>query len=193
MAILNSRARYGSVAMLLHWVIALSIIGMIALGLYMHDLPLNDPQKFPLYQLHKSIGLTILGLSVFRLLWRLVNRVPPLPDGLKAWERFAARFTHFAFYVMMIGIPLVGWAMVSASPWGLPTYWFGVAQVPHLPYFSTAPNKAELEGTLKFIHYWLAIGTLGLLALHVGAALKHHFILKDDVLKRMLPGTKVSA
>lgn len=193
MAILNSSRRYGSVAMLLHWVIALSIIGMIGLGLYMHDLPLSDPQKFTLFQLHKSIGLTILGLSVFRLLWRWVNRLPPLPDGLKAWERFAARFTHVAFYVLMIGIPLVGWAMVSASPWGLPTYWFGVAQVPHLPYFSTAPNKAELEGTLKFVHFWLAMGAVGLLFLHVGAALKHHFILKDDVLKRMLPGTKVSA
>lgn len=192
MALRNSETRYGAVAMTLHWLIAAMILGLVAVGFIMGDLENSDPNKFKLYQLHKSFGLTVLALSVLRLLWRLVNPLPPLPGDLKAWERLLARATHVVFYALMIGTPLVGWAMVSASPFNIPTRFFGQFEVPHLPYFATAPEKADLAESLAEVHEMLAFGILGLLALHVGAALKHHFILKDSVLVRMLPFTKVS-
>src|SRR5436190_23816311 len=128
----NSETRYGTVAVTLHWFIAAAIIGMLILGKYMADLPRDDPSKFDLIQLHKSIGITILTLSVLRLLWRLVNKVPPLPAQMPAWERFAAHASHILLYVLIIGIPLTGWMMVSASPLGIPTIWFGVVEIPHL-------------------------------------------------------------
>src|SRR3979409_1297839 len=106
----NSDKRYGAVAVTLHWLIAAAIIFMLGLGLYMSDLPLNDSTKFPLYQLHKSIGLTILTISVLRLGWRAFNRPPPLPEQMPGWERLAAHASHALFYILMICVPLAGWA-----------------------------------------------------------------------------------
>lgn len=183
----NDSDRYGLVALTLHWLIAVAILGMIGVGLYMTSLP-DTPDKFRLYQLHKSMGLTVLGLSVLRLVWRLINPVPPLPETLRAWERLAARLTHIGLYGLMIGIPLSGWAMVSASPWGIPTQWFGLFEVPHLPVLSTLTDKQAAEAVLKEAHAWLAWGLIGLLLVHVGAALRHHVLLRDRTLLRMLPG-----
>src|SRR5262245_55575412 len=129
----NSPARYGAVAMTLHWLLAAAIIGQLFLGKYMHELPDSDADKFAFFQLHKSIGITILALTVVRIAWRLVNIVPPLPKTMPPWQKRLAKLSHLLLYGFMLAIPLSGWAMVSASPLGIPTIWFGVAEVPHLP------------------------------------------------------------
>ncbi len=183
--------RYSTVAIVLHWTIALLILGQIAGGLYVDDLPREtDAQKrqvFELLQLHKSFGVTILLLSLARLGWRLTHRAPPLPAEMAGWERFAARATHSGFYVLMIGVPLLGWAMVSASPLQVPTMLFGQVPWPHLPGFEGIEDRRAVSGALHELHEYGAFTILGLFALHVAAALKHHFINRDDVLARMLP------
>jgi cytochrome b561 len=191
MALTSSERRYGVVAMTLHWLIAFAIIGNFSLGWYMHELPLSR-STIDLFQIHKSIGLTILALSLLRLLWRLVNPVPPLPEGLPAWERVAARASHIFLYVLMIAIPLSGWAMVSLTPPPLdvPTFWFKLFEVPHLPI--TGLRSQAMKDAFEVVHAYLAFSMAGLFVLHVMAALRHHLILKNDVLKRMIPGTRVS-
>jgi cytochrome b561 len=179
--------------MTLHWLIAFGIMGVIVLGSIMADLTPGTALKFELYQLHKSIGITILTLTLVRLAWRLANPVPPLPLTMARWERGVARFTHIIFYVMMLAIPLSGWMMVSASVWNLPTVLYGVVELPHLPVLSTLENKKPVEDALKEIHETLAWWTVGLLILHVAGALKHHFVARDDTLRRMLPWTLVPA
>ena len=189
----NSRDRYGAVAMTLHWLLAALIVFMLGLGLFMTSLEETDPRTFPLFQLHKSIGLTILMLSLVRLGWRLANPVPPLPSGMSAWERFAARGVHVLFYILMIAIPVMGWATVSSAPLAVPTMWFGLFEWPHIPFLADLPRaeKRVIEGPLAATHAVLALSMLALVVLHVGAALKHQFRDRDDVLKRMLPWTKL--
>ena len=189
----NSRVRYGAVAMTLHWLLAALILFMLGLGLVMTSLEETDPRTFPLFQLHKSIGLTILILSFVRLGWRLANPAPALPTGMNPWEHFAARGVHALFYVLMIAIPLMGWATVSSAPLAVPTMWFGLFEWPHIPFLADLPRteKRMIEGPLATTHAILALSMLGLVALHAAAALKHQFRDRDDVLKRMLPWTKL--
>ena len=189
----NSRVRYGAVAMTLHWALAAMILCNAGLGFFMTRLDATDERTFALFQLHKSIGLTILMLSLLRLGWRLVNPIPALPSGMSAWERFAARGVHVLFYVLMISIPLMGWATVSSAPLAVPTTWFGLFEWPHMPFLADLPRaeKRMIEGPLAVTHSLLALAMLGLVALHAAAALKHQFRDKDDVLKRMLPWTKL--
>lgn len=181
-------ARYGAVAIALHWAIAIAIIGLLVLGTVMVRVTPGSSLQFELYQLHKSLGITVLLLSAVRLIWRLTHPAPPLPANLRPWEAALARSTHVGFYILMLVLPLSGWMMVSASVWNFPTVIFGLFTLPHLPMLGTLPDKKPVEDALKEIHEWLAIGTLALLLLHVAGALKHHFILKDDTLERMLPG-----
>jgi cytochrome b561 len=188
------------VAIVLHWAIATAIVGMIPLGWWMGE-ALEDQstqaQAIAAFQLHKSIGLTILLLSVARLCWRLLNPPPALPTGMAQWERLAATATHWAFYVVIIVMPLTGWLYVSTGwsvhddrPLEVPTLYFGLFQVPHLFGLAqlTEESRAGLAGALEFSHSKLAWGAIGLAVLHVGAALKHHFLNRDDTLTRMVPG-----
>ncbi len=186
--------RYGTVAMSLHWLIAVLLIGNICLGLYFSDLPHADPNKFALVQLHKSIGLTVLVLSVARLIWRLINPVPPLPRSMSAPLRFLAHASHFILYFLMIAIPLSGWLLVSSSPLGLPTMYFGLFSWPHIWFIAdlAREQKILLRDNFTLVHVVLAWSAIVLLPLHIAAALFHQFIRGDDVLKRMLPGTNVS-
>jgi len=190
MGLRNTPRRYGSLAMLFHWVLAAAVIFMLWLGLAMEDMApdgrLLGLDQFAAYQLHKSIGFTILVLAVLRLVWRWVNPVPPLPDNLKRWERWAAKVTHVALYMLLIAMPIVGWIMVSASPWQIPTVLYGVIELPHL----TGPNEWLERGMIR-LHANLGFLFIALLVLHVLAAAKHHFFLRDDTLKRMLPGSRV--
>ena len=179
--------RYTSVAVALHWAIAILIVGQIAVGLYMHKLPNISPIKFDLYQLHKSFGLSILALTIARLGWRLTHRLPALPDAMPPWQKLLARTTHWAFYGLLFLTPLVGWAMVSASPMDIPTKWFGLVNIPHMPILSGVADREATEELLKEVHEYLAFGILYLLALHVGAALKHQFFDRDGVLQSMIP------
>ena len=174
---------YSAVAITLHWLIAILIMGQIAGGLYMHDLPATS-QKFALYQLHKSFGILVLALSILRLAWRLTHKPPELPAHMPAWEQLAARVSHVGFYVLMIGVPLAGWAMVSLSPKDVPTVLFNTIPLPHLPLGAPSEGAEEL---FAGIHEYMAFSIVGLLFIHIGAAVKHHFLDKDDVLARMAP------
>ena len=180
---MSTPATYNRVAIGLHWLIALMIIGQLAGGLVMVTMGVSS-LTFELYQWHKSFGILILLLSFARLGWRLTHPVPALPAGMKPWEKAAARFTHIGFYVLMIGVPISGWLMVSASTLGIDTVLFKLIPWPHVP---GIPQSEALEELFKGGHELLAKLTIGLLVLHLGAALKHHFVNRDDVLTRMIP------
>lgn len=182
----SSPSGYGLLAILFHWVMALLIMGMLALGLYMDDLPATDPSTFQLYQLHKSFGFVILTLAVLRLAWRVVNPTPKLPDTMPTWERLAAHLGHTGLYALMFLLPISGWLMVSASPWGIPTLIFNVLNVPHLPVPSILGTAEQAEATLIALHGYMAYFLIALLIAHIGGALKHHFIARDNTLRRMI-------
>jgi cytochrome b561 len=175
----TSSQSYTQVAIALHWVIATVILCNLALGLYMHDLPLS-PLKLRLYSYHKWIGITILMLVVLRLAWRLSHRVPSLPPAMPPWQRSAATVSHVMLYVLTLMIPISGWLLSSAA--GVKVMYLGVLPIPDL----IGKDKA-LADQLKLTHEWLNYLMLLVIALHVAAALKHHFIDRDDVLMRMLP------
>ncbi len=182
MAVRNSHRRWGSVAQLLHWLIVALIVVQVTLALIADELPLGM-KKLAMLARHKSFGITILGLAVIRLLWRWANRTPALPNDLKPYERVLAHFTHAALYVLLFAMPLSGWMMSSAR--GFPVSWFGLIQLPDL-----VPKSTPLYAALLRTHDMLALALGAVVFLHIAAALKHHFVLKDDVLRRMLPFTK---
>lgn len=187
---LGVRSRYGNVAIALHWLIALAVLVNIALGLYMADLPNSDPMKFQIIQFHKSVGLSVLMLSLIRVAWRLVNPVPPLPADMNPILKRFARMTQFLLYMLIVAIPLSGWLMVSASPLGLPTSYFGLFQWPHIWFLAgmTRASKKAIVGIFVDSHVFLAWSAIMLVALHVAGALYHHLIRHDGVFKTMLPG-----
>ena len=182
--------RYTTVAIVLHWLIALAILSLLAIGLTMTRMP-QGITAYKLFQLHKSIGITVLALSLLRLLWRLTHRPPPLPAGTKPLEALAAHGTHWAFYVLMIGMPLTGWALVSSSPMNLPTVLFGLVTLPDLPRLGDLPDKKAVSDSFAAVHSTGAWIMIALLVLHVGAALMHHVIRRDEVLHHMLPFLRV--
>lgn len=179
MTINNTQDHYGTVAILLHWGIAIVIIGLLAEGLYMVGLPVSL-QKLQLYGWHKEYGFLVLALASLRLGWRLGNQTPALPVTLPSWQKFAARSVHWAFYGFMFAMPLTGWIITSAA--GLPASFFGWFVLPNL----VAPDP-NLQKIATQIHQWLGYGLIATICMHMGAALEHHFIRKDNVLKGMLP------
>jgi cytochrome b561/polyisoprenoid-binding protein YceI len=187
----RGRGRYATVAIVLHWLIALAIVAQISLAWrFKGD---HSPTGFALTQLHKSIGVTILLLSVLRLGWRLVNPPPPEPAGLAGWEKLASHIVHWAFYVIMIGMPLTGWIMVSASKTLIPTVLFGVVPWPDIPGMAgLAPAAKQAWHSIgENGHGLLAYGAYGLVVLHVAGALKHQFFDRNaPILARMAPGAK---
>lgn len=183
---LQTHSRYSSTAIVLHWTIALLIVANLAIGLG-HE-SVGEARIAMLMGLHKSIGLTVLVLALVRLGWRLGHDVPPLPAGMPGWQVLAARGTHIFFYAAMIGLPLTGWLMSSASPVRFPLNFFGLFDLPFLPVAQSRPQAGFWSET----HELLAFATIGVLALHIAGALKHHFFDRDDVLVRMLPGKKSS-
>ena len=181
--------RYATVAIVLHWLIALLIVLQVSLAWRMGGKP--TPESFAVFQLHKSIGITVLLLSLIRLGWRLVNPPPPEPAGLKRWERRLSQAVHWGFYAIMIGMPLTGWLTVSASRIEIPTLLYGVVHWPSLPGITelapAAKKTAHLIGERG--HGLLALGIYGLFVLHVGGALKHQlFDRQTPILPRMAPG-----
>jgi cytochrome b561 len=178
--------RYSGVAIALHWAMAFSIVGMIVVGWNMSDME-RGALKQSLYQMHKSFGITLLFLTVARILWRLMNPPPPQPEGMKPLERGASHIVHMGFYALMIAMPLSGWAMVSLSTFKVPTVLFGVLSWPHLPGLEALASKDTHE-MAEFIHSKLAWLALGLLVLHVIGAIKHELGPEEGVFKRMIPG-----
>jgi cytochrome b561 len=171
--------RYTRTAMLLHWLIALLILCLLALGIYMAGLPLS-PQKLKLYSYHKWAGITVLTLVLLRVLWRLSHQPPPLPATQARWQQLAAHGGHIALYVLMLAAPLTGWLMSSAL--GFPVVWFGVLPLPDL-----IGKDKELGELLKLVHKFLNYSFLLLIAGHILAALKHQWFDRDGTLSRMLP------
>ncbi len=179
--------RYNGVAMTLHWVTALFVLLILATGLAMTPLTEGGRTTDTLVMLHASFGFSVLILTVLRIGWRLTNRPPKLPGGMPAAERWGAKIAHFLFYALLIVIPLGGWVVVSVTPDQAPVQWFGVAELPRLPppppdqQKLVAERVADLHGTLGYV-------MLALVTIHVAAALRHAFILKDGLFNRMWPG-----
>ncbi len=171
--------RYTTVAISLHWLIALLIFAGWGLGTYMHDLPLS-PDKLRYFSWHKWIGVTVFLLAVVRVGWLATHPAPRLSSSIPRWQARTARVTHFALYLFMFIVPLSGWLMSSAK--GVPTVYFGVLPMPDL----IAKDKA-LGKILEEVHEVFAYGLAFLVALHIAAALKHHFVDRDGLLARMLP------
>jgi cytochrome b561 len=166
-----TRTTYSTGAILFHWTIAVLVIANLLIGFgLLKGMPT-----------HKAIGITVLVLSVLRIVWRLIHRQPPLPAIVPGWQATAARISHATFYVLLIAMPLSGWLMVSNAEKLRPLTWFGLFDIPYLT-VSRAAGDAGHE-----IHELLAIPFAALVLLHVAAALKHHFIDRDSVLARMLP------
>lgn len=172
--------RYTLPAILLHWLVGLLIIAAFALGVTMVDIPGITPTKLKYFSWHKWLGITVLGLACLRLLWRLGHKAPAYPAGMAGWQQSAAHGLHGLLYVLMFVIPVSGYFYSLAA--GVPVVYLGIVPMPAL----IEPNP-ELKSLLKSVHYWLNMTLLVLFVLHVAAALKHQFIDRDGVLKRMLP------
>ena len=186
MAIL--RDRYSHVAIALHWTIAVLLLSNIGIAWYFNTL--HGMARLSPLALHQSIGLTVLVLSVARLAWRLVNPPPKLPGYVTGWEKLLSTIVHWGFYVIMIGLPLTGWAMRSASPLHhiLPIKLFFIPWPAIGPLASMAPDQAKsAEHLFETAHGLLGKLAYGLIVLHVAGALKHQFISRDDVVARMIP------
>jgi cytochrome b561 len=171
-----SPARYSTVAIALHWLLALAIVGSFAVGSYMVDLPFSV-SRLKLYNWHKWAGVTILALSAARLLWRLTHR-PPADMPMPAWQQRLAHAAHGVMYALFFAVPLMGWAYSSAA--GFPIVLFGVLPLPDF-----VPVNRELADALKPWHGYLAKALAAVVVLHVAGALKHHVVDRDGLLKRM--------
>ena len=172
---------YSAVARLLHWLIAALILGQLVGGFAFGHRLVSGDLGFQIVQLHKSVGLVVLVLSLVRLIWRLGHKPPALPHRMSGWEKAAAHLTHILFYVVMIATPLAGWLYISASPLGISTQFFGLFEVPLRPW----PQGAELAERMSGLHEFFAFATIGLFVLHVAAALKHHLLNRDQVVSQM--------
>lgn len=175
-----SYERYNLFARSLHWIIAILIFGLIALGVYMHELPKTDPNRADLYNLHKSLGISTLVLVLIRLAWIRLRRPPSLPSILSRWEARLAKTVHVILYLLMLATPLAGYALSTFAD--KPVNVFGLVTLPAL----FAPDEA-LADVAKEVHEVLAFSLLGIAALHIAGALKHRFWgpPEADVLKRM--------
>jgi cytochrome b561 len=191
----DTRLRYGTVSMVLHWLIALMILGNLCSGFFFAELAPDSMDVSWMVAIHKSTGLTVLVLSVLRLIWRLMHKWPALPSNINPILAALARLTHVVFYIFIIAIPLAGWAMVSASPPNRTTVWYGLFNWPKISYFASLPPPAMHAAHENFatVHAILAYSAVVLLLLHVAGALYHHFVHRDQVLKRMWFGTRITA
>jgi len=181
-------SRYSTVAIVLHWLIALAILAQVNIAWRMDG---RTPEAFALVQLHKSIGVTILVLSLIRLGWRLANPPPPEPPRLSRWETLLSSIVHWGFYVIMIGMPLTGWLMVSTSRRAIPTVLYWTIPWPDMPGTHSLGPAAKMTAHAIGVngHEWLSWGLYGLFALHVAGAFKHQvFEPETPILPRMAPG-----
>ncbi|MFM2041929.1 MAG: hypothetical protein RLY86_505 [Pseudomonadota bacterium] len=178
--------RYGPVAMALHWATALAILLLLGTALLMQPLTEGGSTRAPLLALHISLGVTVLALTVIRLVWRLTHRPPTLPAGMPGWEKVMARIVHTLFYILLLAVPLGGYVVASLHPNSAGIVWFGLAELPGLPPPPDG-NGAMVADRVADGHRTLGLILATLAALHIAAALKHHFVSKDGVLARMWP------
>lgn len=181
MAINNTADSWGSVARTLHWLLFVLVVTLLIVGHVMEGMAETDPRRLQVYGLHKSFGLVVLMLAVLRLWWRLRQTArPTMPAHMKDWERSLATVNHGLLYAALFVMPISGYVMSCAA--GYPPKLFGLA-VPDL----VGKNEA-LAGLAHTTHVWAGWVVVGLIALHLAGALKHHFVYKDNVLTRMLTG-----
>lgn len=180
----SSGAGWSAIAKLLHWTIAVLILAQFVVGWLAVSWPLS-PTKLDLFVWHKSSGMLVLVLVVVRLAWRATHRPPPWPSGMPRWERVAAGLTHGLLYAAMIAIPSTGWVVSSAAGVPFSIYW-------RIPLPSLVAPDQYLAEVVAGVHGALGIALIALLVIHVGAALRHHYVKRDDVLVRMLPRRKRS-
>jgi cytochrome b561 len=171
---------YTPVARFLHWLIAALVLFMLPLGIVIAN-EWGGPAQTFLYNLHKSIGATLIPLVIIRLLYRLTHPVPPLPDDLHPLQAFAAHATHWALYALILAQPIVGYIMTSAYP--APVPFFGLFNLPAI-----WPENRALSTQLSAVHLYLGIAIVVVAGMHIGAALYHHFVRKDRILMRMISG-----
>lgn len=196
MTLRNTRDTWGWPARLLHWIMAVMILGMIGSGLYAANafgVDFDDLMaRKDLTQIHKSFGFTVFTLACLRILWRAVSRTPDPPEGARNFEKAIARGGHIALYLLMFAVPLTGWLMASAStlndpdayPEPIPNMVFGLFHMPD-PY---PEGDRDIAGFWGAAHFWLAMSLAVLLTTHALAATWHHFVRGDTVLMRMLTG-----
>ncbi|CAM2873681.1 cytochrome b [Legionella worsleiensis] len=175
-------AGYSSVTKFFHWLIALLVIGMLCMGFFLEDIP--EQYQGTAYMLHKSTGITLLFLMLMRAVWVGISGKPALPSSIKPWEKKLARFVQYGFYVLLFIMPMSGWIMSVAAD-RVPSY-FGLFKMP-LPWITPDTSLVEL---MKDSHEVIAWILILFICLHVLGALKHHFIDKNNILRRMLPGQK---
>jgi cytochrome b561 len=168
---------YHPSAKFLHWVTALCVVGLIAVGLWMTSMQISL-LKLQLYAWHKWIGLVVLLLTIARLAWRWRSPPPPLPAGVVHWERTIAPVSHALLLALLLAMPISGWLMSSAG--GVSVYWFGLLPLPDL-----VPRDQDLFAALRQLHHLLAYGLMGLLALHLLAVLHHDVMRRDGIFRRM--------
>jgi cytochrome b561 len=178
----NREDQYGAIALLLHWTMALLVIGLAALGLYMVALPDVgfNTTKITLVLYHKEFGVLAFVLLAMRLCWRVTQILPRLVESLPEWQKMIARFVQLCFYGLLAALPLSGYLMSSAA--GIPVSFFGLGMLPDLVH-----RDEDLFHRYDSIHQWLAYLLIFLVLVHAAAALKHHFVSKDDSLRKMLP------
>jgi cytochrome b561 len=178
----NTTTHWGVIARSLHWLIAGLIISQFILGPLAESWRLS-PTKLDLFVWHKSIGILILALVLLRFLWRLLNPTPALPADLPRWEQFAARVSHILLYLLMFLLPISGWLINSAANIPFKVFWL-------FPLPDLVQKNKELKELAETLHLALVIGLVLILMVHVGAALRHHFIRKNNVLRGMLLGRR---
>lgn len=178
-------AAWDPVSKFFHWSTAILVVAMFALGWMAVTYPMS-PAKLQLFNWHKSLGLLVLAWVLLRLSWRLTHRAPEPPDGSSRTEQQAARVVHGSLYVLMIAMPVSGWVINSAADF--PLKWFGLFPVPPV----VEPDKG-LQDAASAVHFILFWTLLGMILLHAAAALHHHWIRRNNVLRRMLPFTRPGA
>jgi cytochrome b561 len=178
----NTTSNWGSVARAFHWILGLTIIGMLAFGWWMNHIP-TRPDRFFYRSIHADIGYLLLALMVLRLVWRWINPVPAMPADTPKWERIGARAGHFALYAVVFLVIMLGWAHSGARPQGDYGSFFGLFHVPQF----TSPDKATADA-FEDRHIYAAYVLLALIVIHLGAAAWHHFIKRDGVATRMVDG-----
>jgi cytochrome b561 len=186
MVLKSGVAHWGSLAKFFHWTVVALLLVQGTIGLVMVNLP-KKPNVIPLYTFHKSLGLTILLFAILRLLWRAFDRRPAEPASMPRSQVMGARIGHALLYTLLFAVPLSGWLFDSASSLR-PLFWWNVVQIPSLTGGKDDAIKAFAEGAHEWLFWTLILVAAG----HATAALVHHFFNRDDVLRRMLPGRRVS-
>jgi cytochrome b561 len=178
----NTTSSWGSAARAFHWILGLTIIGMLAFGWWMNHIPAR-PDRFFYRSIHADIGYLLLVLTALRLIWRALNPTPALPTGTSSWQRVAAWVSHGALYLVTFVVIMLGWAHSGARPQGDYGSFFGLFHVPQF----TSPDKATADA-FEDRHIYAAYVLLALIVIHLAAAAWHQFIKRDRVAARMVDG-----